>query len=271
MAEVKRDYAKMMNMFQSTAPETQTTTSGEHIDRENGCVELSISMLEHFPQHPFELYTGERFEDLKESIREHGVLTPVLVRKLDNDNYQILSGHNRCECAKAVGFKTVPCVVLSNLTDDDALMIVLDSNTKQRGITEMKISEQAHIYSLDVAVNKRQGKRSDLIKSIEKNLEILSNDAVSETLYPMDTKLDTVSNIGDKYGVSRPTIARLLRIDTLIFELKTRIDDDEIAVRAGVELSYLTQSEQEIIDEVICEFNYKLDINKRAIKVGQAK
>ena len=58
MAEVKRDYAKMMNMFQSTAPETQTTTSGEHIDRENGCVELSISMLEHFPQHPFELYTG---------------------------------------------------------------------------------------------------------------------------------------------------------------------------------------------------------------------
>lgn len=175
MAEVKRDYAKMMNMFQSTAPETQTTTSGEHIDRENGCVELSISMLEHFPEHPFELYTGERFEDLKESIREHGVLTPVLVRKLDNDNYQILSGHNRCECAKAVGFKTVPCVVLSNLTDDDALMIVLDSNTKQRGITEMKISEQAHIYALDVAVNKRQGKRSDLIKSIEKNLEILSN------------------------------------------------------------------------------------------------
>ena len=68
MAEVKRDYSKMMNMFQSTAPETQTTTSGEHIDREKGYVDLSISMLEHFPEHPFELYTGERFEDLKESI-----------------------------------------------------------------------------------------------------------------------------------------------------------------------------------------------------------
>ena len=201
-------------------------------------------------------------EDLKESIKEHGVLTPVLVRKLDNGNYQILSGHNRCECAKAVGFKTVPCVVLSNLTDDDALMIVLDSNTKQRGITEMKISEQAHIYALDVAVNKRQGKRSDLIKSIEKNLEILSNDAVSETLSQFDTKLDTTQEIGDKYGISRATVARLLRIDTLIYELKTRIDDGEIAVNAGVELSYLTQQEQEIIDEVICEFNYKLDINK---------
>jgi len=141
-------------------------------------------------------------------------------------------------------------------------MIVLDSNTKQRGITEMKISEQAHIYALDVAVNKRQGKRSDLIKSIEKNLEILSNDAVSETLSQFDTKLDTTQEIGDKYGISRATVARLLRIDTLIYELKTRIDDGEIAVNAGVELSYLTQQEQEIIDEVICEFNYKLDINK---------
>ena len=238
MAEVKRDYEKMMNMFQSTAPETQTTTSGEHIDRENGCVELSISMLEHFPQHPFELYTGERFEDLKESIKEHGVLTPVLVRKLDNGNYQILSGHNRCECAKAVGFKTVPCVVLSNL------------------------SEQAHIYALDVAVNKRQGKRSDLIKSIEKNLEILSNNAVSETSSLLGKKLTTMDTVGEKYGISKNTIARLLRIDTLIYELKERIDEEEFGVYAGVELSYLTQQEQEIIDEVICEFNYKLDINK---------
>ena len=141
-------------------------------------------------------------------------------------------------------------------------MIVLDSNTKQRGITEMKISEQAHIYALDVAVNKRQGKRSDLIKSIEKNLEILSNDAGFETSSQFEKKLTTMDTIGEKYGISRATIARLLRIDTLIYELKTRIDEDEIAVNAGVELSYLTQQEQEIVDEVICEFNYKLDINK---------
>ena len=262
MAEVKRDYEKMMNMFQSTAPETQTTTSGEHIDRENGCVELSISMLEHFPQHPFELYTGERFEDLKESIKEHGVLTPVLVRKLDNGNYQILSGHNRCECAKAVGFKTVPCVVLSNLTDDDALMIVLDSNTKQRGITEMKISEQAHIYALDVAVNKRQGKRSDLIKNIEKNLEILSNGADFETFSPSGKKLNTVQEVGDKYGVSKNTVARLIRIDTLLPQLKEHIDNKQISVRAGVELSYITVFEQALIAKIIDEYSFHLDEHK---------
>ena len=95
--------------------------------------------------------------------------------------YQILSGHNRNQAAKAIGLKTVPCIVLSDLTDDDALMIMLDSNTNQRSVSEMPISQQAHIYALDVAVNKRQGKRSDLIKNIEKNLEILSNGADFET------------------------------------------------------------------------------------------
>ena len=101
-----------------------------------------------------------------------------------------------------------------------------------------------------------------MIKNIEKNLEILSNDAGFETSSQFEKKLTTMDTIGEKYGISRATIARLLRIDTLIYELKTRIDEDEIAVNAGVELSYLTQQEQEIVDEVICEFNYKLDINK---------
>lgn len=262
--EMKNRSIKQENMqlFMSTTPEAKTTISNGHIENGNGYVELPISMLEHFPNHPFELYSGERFEDLCESIKEHGILTPLLVRKLNANRYQILSGHNRYEGAKSNGFKTVPCVVLTNLTDDDALMIVLDSNTKQRGITEMKISEQARIYALDVEVNKRQGKRSDLIKNIEKNLEILSNNAEFGTLYPLDTKLDTVTNVGEKYGVSRATIARLLRIDTLVYELKNRIDEDEFGIRAGVELSYLTQTEQELVDEVMCEFNVKLDINK---------
>lgn len=259
--EIKRDYTKTLSMFQSTAPEQQTTIAGAEKRENKGCVELSISMLTHFPNHPFELYEGERFEDLTASIKEHGVLSPVLVRKVEDNTYQILSGHNRCECARAAGFKTVPCIVLSNLTDDDALMILLDSN-KQRGITEMKVSQQAHIYALDVEVNKRQGKRSDLIRNIEKNLEILSNDADCETCSQIGNKLKTIEVIGNKYGVSKNTIARLLRINTLIDELKFRIDDEEFAVNAGVELSYLSKSEQEIIEDILKEFDYKLDIKK---------
>lgn len=256
--EFKRDYTQVMGLFQSTAPEMQTTANLE----DKTVVELSISLLNPFPEHPFELYTGEKFEDLVESIKVHGVLTPLLVRKMPDNTYQILSGHNRCAAAKKANFRSVPCIVLNDLTDDDALMILLDSNTKQRGITEMKISDQAHIYALDVAVNKRQGKRSDLIRSIEQNLEILSGDAGSGTLSQFDTKLDTLSNIGGKYGISRATIARLLRIDTLIYQLKERIDDEEFAINAGVELSYLSDIDQEVVDEVLCEYNYKLDIKK---------
>lgn len=254
--EIKRDFKKMLSMFESTALENKTTTGNI-----NECVELSISMLEHFPNHPFELYSGERFEDLAESIKEHGVLSPVLVRKTNDGSYQILSGHNRCECAKSVGFKTVPCIVLDKLSDDEALMLLLDSN-KQRGITEMRISKQAHIYALEVEVNKRQGKRSDLIKSIEKNLEILSDNAAFETCSQFGNKLKTLDIVGAKYGISKNTIARLLRIDTLIDELKVRIDDEEFAVNAGVELSYLSITEQEILEEVLFEFDHTIDIKK---------
>lgn len=255
--KMERDYSKLL-MFQNTTLENSTTTA---IKGENEYTELSISLLTHFPNHPFELYTGERFEDLKESIKLHGVISPLIVREA-GDTYQILSGHNRCECARAVGFKTVPCIVLTDLSDDDALMIVLDSNTKQRGISEMKISEQAHIYALDVAVNKRQGKRTDMIKNIEKNLEILSNDAGFGTLSQCDTKLDTLQNIAGKYDISRATVSRLLRIDTLIVPLKERIDDDEFGVLAGVELSYLKDNEQEIVDDIMTEFDFTLDTKK---------
>ncbi len=258
MAEIKRDYAKMIDIFSSTAAETQTTTSS----KEYLVSELSVSLLQDFPSHPFAFYTGEKFDDLVDSIKIHGVLNPLLVRKLDNGTYQILSGHNRRRAAKNAGFRAVPCIVLDHLTDDDALMIVLDSNTKQRGITEMKISEQAHIYALDVEVNKRQGHRSDLIKDIELNLQILSNDAGSETSSQIGKKLTTLDIVGAKYGISRNTIARLLRIDTLIFKLKTRVDDEEFAINAGVELSYLSDIEQQIVDEVLTKFEYKIDIKK---------
>ena len=139
--EIKRDFSKMIDIFSPTAAETQTTTAAV---KEYNISELPISLLRNFPNHPFALYQGEKFDDLVESVKAHGVLTPLLIRKLSDDTYQILSGHNRSRAAQAAGFRTVPCIILENLTDDDALMIVLDSNTKQRGITEMKISEQAH-------------------------------------------------------------------------------------------------------------------------------
>ena len=259
--ELKRDYEKMSKHFQEIEKEKQASIPTISFDN-NKIVHLPVDLLKPFSNHPFELYSGERFEDLADSIKACGIITPLLIRMLDDNTYQILSGHNRNNAAKAIGLKTVPCIVLSDLTDDDALMIMLDSNTNQRSISEMSISQQAHIYALDVAVNKRQGKRSDLIKNIEQNLEMFSNGADLETCTPVGNKLKTVEIVGDKYGVSKNTIARLIRIDILIPQLKKFIDNKQISVRAGVEMSYLSSFEQELIAKIINEYSYHLDEHK---------
>lgn len=259
--QIKKDYAKMIEQFEKMEKEKQAAIPTISFDN-NKIVHLPIDLLKPFPNHPFELYSGERFEDLADSIKACGIITPLLIRMLDDNTYQILSGHNRNKAAKAIGLETVPCIVLTDLTDDDALMIMLDSNTNQRSISEMSISQQAHIYALDVAVNKRQGKRSDLIKNIEQNLEMFSNGADIETFSPQGKKLNTVQEVGDKYGVSKNTIARLIRIDILIPQLKKFIDNKQISVRAGVEMSYLSSFEQELIAKIIDEYRYHLDEHK---------
>ena len=233
--QIKKDYTKMIEQFEKMEKEKQAAIPTISFDN-NKIVHLPVDLLKPFPNHPFELYSGERFEDLADSIKACGMITPLLIRMLDDNTYQILAGHNRNNAAKAIGLETVPCIVLTDLTDDDALMIMLDSNTNQRSISEMSISQQAHIYALDVAVNKRQGKRSDLIKNIEQNLKIFSNGADLETCTPVGNKLKTVEIVGDKYGVSKNTIARLIRIDTLLPQLKKFIDNKQIPVRAGVEM-----------------------------------
>ena len=259
--QIKKDYAKMIEQFEKMEKEKQAAIPTISFDN-NKIVHLPVDLLKPFPNHPFELYSGERFEDLADSIKACGMITPLLIRMLDDNTYQILAGHNRNNAAKAIGLETVPCIVLTDLTDDDALMIMLDSNTNQRSISEMSISQQAHIYALDVAVNKRQGKRSDLIKNIEQNLKIFSNGADLETCTPVGNKLKTVEIVGDKYGVSKNTIARLIRIDTLLPQLKKFIDNKQIPVRAGVEMSYLSSFEQELIAKIIDEYSYHLDEHK---------
>ena len=247
--QIKKDYTKMIEQFEKMEKEKQAAIPTISFDN-NKIVHLPVDLLKPFPNHPFELYSGERFEDLADSIKACGMITPLLIRMLDDNTYQILAGHNRNNAAKAIGLETVPCIVLTDLTDD------------QRSISEMSISQQAHIYALDVAVNKRQGKRSDLIKNIEQNLKIFSNGADLETCTPVGNKLKTVEIVGDKYGVSKNTIARLIRIDTLLPQLKKFIDNKQIPVRAGVEMSYLSSFEQELIAKIIDEYSYHLDEHK---------
>ena len=247
----------MKNMFSSTEP-LKKTIVGKNI--ESNQTTLPMDALVPYDGQPFELYEGERKEKMIDSIRENGIYNPLLVRDLENGYYQILSGHNRWNCAKEVGLTEIPCTILKGLTDDEALIIVLDSNIQQRSISEMPITKQAHIYALDVAVNKRQGRRSDLIKQIENNLELLENS--SSALSLEDEKTDTIADVGNKHGVSRATITRLIRIDALDETIKPRIDTGVIGVLAGVQLSYLTNAEQKIIADLLEEYEYGISESK---------
>lgn len=244
----------MKSLFSSTEPSKNTIIGKK---RSSEQTTLPTDLLTPFPNQPFELYGGERKANMLESIREYGILNPILVREFDTGEYQILSGHNRWTCARELGFAEVPVIILRDISDDEALMLVLDSNIQQRGISDMPISQQAKIYAMDVAVNKRQGKRSDIINEIENNLKILNNET-AETLCQGGTKLDTISDVGNKYGVSRMTITRFIRIDTLCNRLKVHIDTERIGVLAGVQLSYLSTFEQEFIADKLDRTKHKL-------------
>lgn len=248
----------MKGLFSSTEP-SKNTIIGKKRSSEQAT--LPADILTPFPDQPFELYSGERKQNMLDSIHEYGILNPILVRELDTGEYQILSGHNRWTCACELGFAEIPVIILRDITDDEALMLVLDSNIQQRGISDMPISKQARIYAMDVAVNKRQGKRSDIINEIESNLKILNNET-SDTLYQGGTKLDTISDVGNKYGVSRMTVTRLIRIDMLCDSLKAHIDTERIGVLAGVQLSYLSTAEQNVVANKFDKIKCKLSESK---------
>jgi len=197
---------------------------------------LSIDRLVPFHDHPFKLYEGQRFQDLVESVKENGIMLPIIVRPADKDNYEVLSGHNRVKAAKAAGLSAVPAIVREGLTDDDALLIVTETNLLQRSFADLSHSERALTLSKHYDAIKNQGRRTDLINDIENMLKAQNTD-VSDTFTPVEYKLNSGDMIGEKYGLCRESVARYIRINKLIDDFKYRIDNNEIAIRTGVALS----------------------------------
>jgi len=201
--------------------------------------EISIGQLVPFANHPFSLYEGQRFTDMVESIRANGVISPIIVRPTDNDTYEILSGHNRVNAAREAGLTEVPAIVKNDLTDEDALLIVTETNLVQRSFADMKHSERAAALSvLYEAMKKKSGYRSDLLKEIDE-----------QTSARIGRRLETRDKLGIKYGLSKTTVARYLLINKLIPALKERLDDGKITMQVAENLSALSESEQAIIAE----------------------
>lgn len=235
---------------------------GAMISQENQVKQIPVEQLIPYHNHQYTLYEGERRDDMVESIREHGVMTPIICRPHPDEDkvgmYEILIGHNRWNCSRLAGLEYVPGIIKENLSDEDAQTYVDESNLLQRGFNELKISEQARVISQRYFEMFSQGKRNDIINEIR----MLSGDA------PLEKKSNSREKVGEEYGLSRNTIARLVRISKLIDNIKPWIDSKSISVRAGVELSYLDEDAQSLL----YDFNSNEDgTMKYKISEAQAK
>lgn len=191
--------------------------------------ELPIAALEDFPAelHKFHPASRERLEELKDSIRANGIISPLIVRPLDADRYQIIAGHNRRTAARELGYDTVPVIVKRYLTDGEAIRLKNDDNLMQRD--GMLPSERGWAYRQNMEEINRQGKRTDL------------------TLSQFATKLDSAAEIGKKVHKSRDQIFRYIRLTYLIPELLDLVDKNQLGLTVGENLSYLTVDNQETV------------------------
>lgn len=221
---------------------------------------LKIEQLIPFENHPFKLYEGERFNEMVESIKQFGVIVPIVVRK-KKLKFQVLSGHNRVEACKALGLKEIPAIVKEGLTEEEALLIVTETNTMQRSFTDLPHSERATVVAVRHEAMKKQGFRSDLLEEIEK----LSKSPISSedlTSRPLGEKLNTDGMVGNEYGLSARNVSRYIRISKLPKEFKELVDNGKIAMRAGVDLSYLREESLDIIHAIVTEENFKIDMKR---------
>lgn len=226
------------------------------LSQNNQIKQIPLDMLVPFHNHQFSLYNGERRDDMVESISKNGVISPIVCRPNPDgsDTYEILIGHNRWNCSKIAGLETIPAIIKEQLTEEEAQTYVDESNLIQRGFNDLKISEQARIIARRYSEMFSQGKRNDIINEIRAlNGESESNGNSRE-------------KVAEEYGLGRNTIARLVRISKLCDGILAWLDKGQLAVRAGVELSYLTAEEQSTLLEI-----NTADNNDMLMKISEAQ
>lgn len=228
---------------------------------------LPIELLVPYPNHPFKLYEGERFTDMVRSIKEMGVLLPIIVRPFfvddeEGEMYEILSGHNRVNAAREAGLEEIPSIIRRDLSDEEAILIVTETNLRQRGFESLSYSERAIAlkYHMDAIIH--QGKRTDLIEEINSMLNI-DNTVEISTCAQNKKKSKSRDKIAAKYELGHATVSRYLRLCELSRDFLDKVDNDEIGLYAAMLISYLKVEEQNMLNEVLDgNKKYKIDIKK---------
>ena len=184
--------------------------------------DIPISDIDEFPDHPFRVLMDEDMEQLVESIKRNGVMTPATVRLKDDGRYELISGHRRKKACELAGLETLKCEV-KDLTRDEAIIVMVESNLQRSVILP---SEKAFAYKMRLEAMDRQGKRNDL------------------TSTPLVSKSRSNEELADKVGESREQIRRFIRLTELVPEILQMVDERQIAFRPAVEISYLAEGQQ---------------------------
>lgn len=198
-------------------------------------IPIPIEKLYDFPNHPFKVVDDKEMEKMAETVKQGGIIIPLIVRQRADGNYEIISGHRRKRASQLANLKEVPCIV-RNMSDDEAIIKMVDSNMQREKILP---SEKAFAYKMKLEAEKHQGKRTDL------------------TLSQVATKLQedgTAKRIGKELGESKDTVYRYIRLTELIPELLKLVDEERIAFSPAVEISYLKEDEQYVLHNLI-EYN----------------
>ena len=206
-------------------------------DNSTGTREIAIADLKPYPNQPFRPYSENKLAELTEDIKMNGIISPVIVRKMKPDEtsvyeyYQILAGHNRVRAGELAGLEKVPCIVKTDISDEQAQLIMVNTNLNQRD--ELLPSEKAFAYKMQMDAMKQQGKRTDL------------------TSTPMEHKLTTGEKIAQSSGESREQVRRYIRLTYLTSDLLSMVDEKLLPFRAGVALSYLSEDELDVVSDYI--------------------
>ena len=220
-------------MARSNAPKIELTAYDDLFQTDESRAEaglskirdIPVSEIDEFPDHPFKVLMDSDMEQLVESIKRNGVMTPATVRLKEDGRYELISGHRRKKACELAGLETLKCEV-KELTRDEAIIIMVESNLQRSVILP---SEKAFAYKMRLEAMNRQGQRTDLTSS------------------PMATKLQKGRSdveLGELVGESKDQIRRYIRLTELVPEILQMVDDRRIAFRPAVEISYLSEEQQ---------------------------
>ena len=213
---------------------------------------LDINGIRPFHDHPFHLYEGERLNDMVESIKEHGILNPVIVRKM-HYGYEMLSGHNRQNAGKLAGLTQIPAIVKENLSDVVAYVYVIETNLMQRSFTDLSISEKAVVLAERYDKVLYQRKRDEIME------ELKALEGGDEKGGHSDHLSKNRDSLGQEYGLSGSSVARLLRVNQLLPEIKEMLDQGKMQLMAAVQLSYLPEQAQKLALEASEKFGVAIN------------